>query len=186
LAGIAVSLSGEIPELNYHMESFTVSTHLTKEEFTKVVLRRLYRQTFAWIVSLVSIGILGYCIYNALNHSVNWADETNYMYWAFGLVFLQLPGIHYFQAKKTYAGNPRANQEVFYTFGEDVIRVRGEDFEGYIPWETLAKVEDVAPWTCLVTMDRALLIFRAQSFSEEQGTYIKRRLLDNSSYHPIP
>jgi hypothetical protein len=161
------------------MESFTVSTKLTKGEFITVVLRRFYRQAFAWIASLVSIGILVYCIYNARTHPVNWADETTYMFWAFGLVFLQLPGIHYFQARKTYAGNPRAGQQVFYTFGEDVIRVRGENFEGYIPWDNLAKVEKVDPWVCLVTMDRALLIFPAQSFSEEQGVYIKHRLQEN-------
>jgi hypothetical protein len=160
----------------HFMESFTVSMRLTRGEFTRVVLRRLYRQAFAWIVSLGSIGILGYCIYNAHAHPVNWADETTYMFWAFGLVFLQLPGIHYFQARKTYEKDPRAGQQIFYTFGEDVIRVKGNGFEGYIPWDTLDKLERMDPWLCLVTRDRALLIFPSQSFSEEQEIYIKQRL----------
>jgi len=160
------------------MESFTVSTRLTREEFTGVVLRRLYRQAFAWIVSLVSVGMLVYCIYNAHTHPVNWADETTYMFWAFGLVFLQLPGIHYFQARKTYAGNPRADQQLSYTFSEDLIHIRGEDYAGHLAWDNLANLEEVGPWICLVTTDRALLIFRAQSFSPEQGMYIKHRLQD--------
>lgn len=166
------------------MESFTVSTALSKDQFVHVVLRRLYRKASTWAISLVSLGILGYWIYKICTHAVNWADETSYMFGAFGLVFLQLPGIHFIQARKSYTANPRAGKPLAYTFEEAVIRVRGEDLDGYIPWENISHMERLSPWVCLVTKDKALLAFPAKVFSEEQLGYIQERLM--VSYQPIP
>lgn len=158
------------------MESFTVSTALSRDQFVHVVLRRLYRKASTWAISLVSLGILGYWVYKICIHAVNWADETSYMFGAFGLVFLQLPGIHFFQARKSYTANPRAGKPIAYTFEETVIRVRGEDLDGYIPWGNISHLERLSPWVCLVTKDKALLAFPAKVFSEEQLVYIRERL----------
>jgi len=156
------------------MEPFTISTRLTKSDFVKVALKRLYRQAYSWIVSLISIGILVYCIVTV--RSMNWSDEGSYMCWAFGLVFLQLPGLHYFKAKRTFVENPRINQPVNYTFDGDFIRVEGLDFEGYLAWNDVRKLEDLSRWICLVTKDHNVLIFQSGSFTEEQTQYIRSKV----------
>jgi len=107
---------------------------------------------------------------------MNWSDEGSYMFWAFGLVFLQLPGLHYFKAKRTFAENPRINQMVHYTFDGDFIRVEGNGFQGYLSWDDVKKLEDLNRWICLVTKDQNVLIFQSQSFTPEQSQYIRSKV----------
>lgn len=62
------------------------------------------------------------------------------------LMTIFLPGLIFWNAKRTFNANARFNESIYYTFDNTWIELKGESFESKFTWKKILKVKETKSW----------------------------------------
>ena len=153
------------------MEPFTASTLLTREDFTRCMLRQTYRKPYTIILTVAGVGIIILnLVSNYYRHSFNLFSLLP------GFFILLLPALQVYVARKTTFNKPALQFPVDYTFSDDGIRIKGMTFESSFAWLHILKVTDDPDFLLLYTTKSVAYFIKRDSVTPQQIDFIRSKV----------
>src|SRR5450631_770249 len=130
------------------MEDFSISTHLTANDYSKVMLLGLYKKP-----SFLILALLGFClVVTAIIDYfkiIKFYSDTHYFEMIGGLFLLLLPTLIVVIAVRQLLSNPSLLKEIKYTFSENGMMVQGLTFKGEFVWSHIIKQREISKFLIL-------------------------------------
>ena len=156
------------------MEAFSVITQLTKEQYSRLVLRQTYKQVYVRYLTIVGVIIFLTSILELL-HIIHIYSETPVFQFIFGLLVLTFPLLIMSQSKKAYDSNQKLQHDIKYTFREENINIQTFSSYGTFDWSNIIKTEEIGNYLFLYSGKTAAEIIEINKLSKEQLDYIKSK-----------
>ncbi|MBL7859246.1 MAG: YcxB family protein [Cyclobacteriaceae bacterium] len=86
---------------------------------------------------------------------------------AIGFVFILIPSVSIFQAKRNYNLNKNLREEIVYEFNVDNIIITGKTFKSTQRWSSLFKIKEMNDWILLYTDKIVAICVPKSAFSSE-------------------
>ena len=121
------------------METFTVTTRLTIDDYNIVMPRLILRNPFVIVINTLGVLFLLLAFFNAM-HIVNFRNNSNTEIFVTGLLLLALPIIMFYSAKRKLGNNDKLFKPATYVFTNEKIDVDSADYKGSLKWEEINKI----------------------------------------------
>ena len=157
------------------MPPFTVFNHISKKEYIAYVLQLTYRKWYIILITVFCIlGLLFYLL--DLLQVSDFYNETPVLMIAFAIYFLLIiPLLMRNKAGKNYASNRRIQQTITYTFSEEGIAFKGDDFEGQYSWNNVIKIKQTKKYLLLYLSRNAAELIKKDILTPQQQAHILTR-----------
>src|SRR4051812_48271477 len=110
------------------MEPFTITTHLSRSEFSSLIFWKYIKRPVTIIFSIM--GMITFLL-AALDFAgiIDIYPDQPWLELFIGLTVMLLPFLASLRARKQYDSLKRLHSDINYTFSEDRILVKGDEFE---------------------------------------------------------
>jgi len=158
------------------MQSFTISTLLTKEDFTKALLRQTYKKASAIIFLLLGIAIIGLSLFLYFIIPPPRTVSFDFTQVIVGLVIIVMPFLQVLMARKTTFKNPALQFPVEYTFTDDGLNVKGISFQSSFAWMHIVRVKHDPDFLLLFTNKTVAYFIKRETLTQPQIDFIKSKV----------
>jgi hypothetical protein len=157
------------------MEPFTITTHLSRSEFSSLIFWKYIKRPVTIIFSIM--GMITFLL-AALDFAgiIDIYPDQPWLELFIGLTVMLLPFLASLRARKQYDSLKRLHSDINYTFSEDRILVKGDEFESSYSWNTLRKFEERPGYVLLYHSKISAEIIHRKSLTEDQVIYIKSKI----------
>jgi hypothetical protein len=146
------------------MEDFSITTQLTANDYSKVMLVGLYKKPIFMLLAILGIYLIITVILDYFK-IISYYPETPYFEIFGGLFLLFLPAIIVIIAVRQFPSNPSLQKAIKYTFTENEMMVQGLTFKGEFLWEHIIKQKEIGNY---------LILYH----SKKMGNFVDKRKLD--------
>ncbi|HVX50115.1 MAG TPA: YcxB family protein [Chitinophagaceae bacterium] len=162
------------------MQPCTVSSLLTKQEYTRSLFRQIYRNPYYIIITILGVVIAGLKIaililggeYDGVNISL-------------GLFLILVPLLAGYITRRAALNNQWFQFSIDYTFSDDGIRIKGLTFESSIAWLHVVKIKDDNEFLLLHTSKTAGYLIKKDTLTQAQIDYIKSKVKNKGKQNNI-
>jgi hypothetical protein len=158
------------------MESFTVSTLLTKEDYTKCLLRQTYKKPATIIVGLIGLAFVAFNIVLFTLFPSPGDAYPNPAPAIFGLFIIASPFLQVIIARKNTFKNPALQFPVEYNFTDDGLNIKGISFQASFAWMHIASVKEDNDFLLLFSNKTVAYFIKKNSLTNEQIDFIKSKV----------
>src|SRR5215469_15136143 len=130
------------------MDSFSVTTLLTRKDYIKFICGELYKKPQFIIATLFGLFLITIVILNYLR-IINYSSEVPYTELFGGLFILIAPCVIALLTARGIYSNASLKHEISYTFLNDGIAVKGLTFESFLKWEHIIKQKQTKRYVLL-------------------------------------
>jgi hypothetical protein len=157
------------------MEPFTISTILTKKEYTNILFKEIYKRPFYIILTIAGIGI---AIMSALElvGAFNFHEESLFLKLGIGILLVLTPSVAVLIQKRNYYSNPANRQEITYTFCQEEVRVVKITSDSRIKWDHFIKFRQLNGFLLLYTNSKNAFFIKEDKLTQEQLVFIKSKI----------
>lgn len=147
------------------METITLTTVLSLDEYFKVNLRFFYSKWFG--KCLIGLGL--FFLFVGLMQSVSgFQEDFPWQIICIGLYLtIGFPISLYFSSRKSYRSNPRVSEQLTYTFDRDNIKITGESFSSIMSWDKIYQVSENKYAVLILTNPQVANIIPKRDFPEQ-------------------
>ena len=156
------------------MENFTVSTLLTKDDYTRCLFRTTYRKPGNIVTTIAGVVFIGISVYLSMRSGRDYSDFLTIA--IPGIFLIVSPVIQVFIARKNTFKNPALQFNVEYTFGDEGIGVKGISFESSFAWLHIFKVQEDREFLLLYLNKRGAYFIKKDVFTQQQIDFIKSKV----------
>ncbi|KAA2240736.1 YcxB family protein [Chitinophaga agrisoli] len=159
------------------MFPFTISSLLTKKEYTKAYIAAIYRKPLTLVITgaclLVAISdLLQYCGIPLLG--TYRPDLTNTLLVAFALVALPLSS--WMRASRYYDAQKKIQQVINYQFTDEGLTISGDKFTDQYTWQELHKIRVYIGFVYIYPVQGMGYVIPQKTFTTEQVAAIQQKM----------
>lgn len=159
------------------MTPFTVTNSISKSAYAKLSLRLTYQKPISIFLLVVGGIMFSYAMFSLLGVEVIGAlKEPSMFQLIFGTLFLLMPIMVFFQARKNYDTQPRLHHPITYTFTESELRTEGNGFSGNSSWSSFTKRQEIGKFILLYVSKSAAEILDTSLFTNDQLQFIRSKV----------
>lgn len=155
------------------MDSFTITTLMTRKDYTNYMIHEIYRKPYYLILTSIGIILIAMMVLQKA-HVANFHFGIEMLF--YGFVLLGIPLVNILMARKIYSSSESLNNEIKFTFREEGIAVRAATYEGFLRWEDIMKSKEVGGFLLLYSSKKSANFIRKDSLSKEQIDFIKSKI----------
>jgi hypothetical protein len=157
------------------MDDFTITTRLTKSDYTKYLYRELYKKPQFILATLVGLYLVVTVVLNYFN-IINYYSEIPVYETVFGVFILLGPTIIILIAAKGYISNPSLQHEIKYTFSDSGIIVQGLTFKSELLWTHIIKQKETNKFLILYSSKKLGNFIDKSKMTLLQKQFIKSKV----------
>lgn len=152
----------------------TVKTHITFKDFLNFNLKNSLPRMVIFTVLMVFVLIL-----NFNNNDFNTQELYKSVIISTVLVFIFVAVRSYFRLKTVYHSNQKIQEEIIYTFTNEMVGTKGETFESDFLWSSVHRVKENKDWFLIYQSKTTMNMVPKKYFSENEITNL-RKIIKNS------
>lgn len=163
------------------MTSFTVNIIISRKLFKNFQVaymnrfRPLYRTTGFWAgVVMLAMAIIS-PIVTRLSGNQDGEDRFILVFLFFPLFMILVRYLVYYKAGKTYDSNAKLQRPIQYTFDEQQVKLKGENFETIYPWSEAKKLKKTKDFIALFVTNTAAVIIPCDQVSDDEILFIEQQ-----------
>jgi hypothetical protein len=156
------------------MDSFTVTTLVTKKEYRKYLIGTLYKKPFTIIAMLLGLYMLFMAMADFQHLSFGTPDSF-LSDLGIGLFLVLFPVLVTLIASAKFRQNPSMHHEITYTFSEDAIIVKGLTFNSTLQWPHIIKLRETKKFLLLHPNRQTANFVDKSKLTDEQIAFIKSK-----------
>jgi hypothetical protein len=154
------------------MNSFTVTTLVTKKDYTAFLFAALYKKPVTIIASLIGL----YMLLMAALPSLFGNSDSLIFNLGFGLFLVLHPFIIASLLSRQFNANPEMRHEILYTFSEDSVVVKTLTCDSTVQWTHFIKLRETKKFLLLQHTKKAANIVDKTKLTQEQIQFIKSKI----------
>ena len=157
------------------METFTITTLLTKKDYTDYLFKEIYKKPLSILETFLGLAlIVTTCL--DLFHITGIYDDQPFLELGLGILLLVSPTISVLIARKSYYSNPSLSHDISYTFGEDDIKVKGLTFDSTLKWNHIVKLREFNGFLLLQSSKKSANFIKKDKLTQAQLDFIKDKV----------
>lgn len=163
-----------LPKNTTRMDAFSITTTLTKNDYTKFFYRETYKKPATIIAALAGVYLMLSSIIN-----IRQAGTDNYLDFleaVLGFFVLLVPTLAALTARRNAFSNPASGHPVTYTFSENSIHIKTFTTEVTATWQSYIKVKESSDFILLYNNKKLANFVKKDTLSAEQVAFIKSKV----------
>lgn len=156
------------------METFTVTTRLTMEDYNIVMPRLILRNPFVIVINTLGLLTLILAFFNAM-HIVQFRNNSNTEIFVTGLLLLALPILMFYSARRKLGNDPKIFKPVNYVFSNEKVDIDGMDYKASLKWGDIHKITATKLHVLIFTSRSDVKIIPRTVLTPEQVNEILQR-----------
>lgn len=162
------------------MNGFTINFILSRRQLQQYQAQyaRKFRSVVAWptlwfTVLLLVMGV--YFFAQKVTTGKEGSDPLIFFCFSVPAAYALMLFIARVRAGKTYDTNPRLHKPIDYTFNEQFVKMKGENFETSYPWPDVLKLKITKEFVVLFVSAYTAVVIPAEHITDDEVTFIKQQ-----------
>ncbi len=157
------------------MDDFTITTRITRADYSKFMYAALYKRPLFILVTLLALYLFFTVILNYFG-VIKFYTETPYFETTAALVILIGPTLIVIATSKGYVSHPSMHHGIMYTFKNDGISLQGQTFKSELSWAHIVKIKETKKYLLLYSSKKIGNFIDKSKLTAEQIQFIKSRI----------
>ena len=158
------------------MEDFTIKTKITKAKYRKYLYGEMYKKPQFLLITAFGFFLLIYALINYFQ-PINTNNDIPYFDISAGIFMLLAPTILVIIAIKSHYSNPSLQNDIYYTFGDAGVTIKGTTFETKYQWAHILKVKETKYYLLLFCSNKLGNFIDKSQLTTTQMHFIKSRVV---------
>ena len=157
------------------MEEFSITTRLSKKDYSKLMIIGLYKKPVFMITTISGLYLLATVIFDHAQ-LIHYYSEPPYFELISGLFILALPFLLATIAIKQFASNPSFRNDIKYTFADSGLSVEGITFKGEFLWTHFIKQKEINKFLILYQSNKKGIFIDKTKLTAGQLEFIRSKI----------
>ena len=157
------------------MDDFSITSRLTRKEYTKIMFAGIYKKPAFIIATLLGLYFIVTVIVDYFK-VVSFYADTPYFEIICGLFLLLSPTLIVLISVRQFISNPSFQNDIKYTFSENGLTVQGLTFKGEFVWTHIIKQKEIGNFLILYHTKRAGNFIDKSKLTTDQLNFIKTKV----------
>ena len=156
------------------MMNFSITSNLSKRDYTKVMFIGLYKRPVFIICTFVGLYLLTTVFLDYLN-VINYYNSPPLFEVICGLFLLFAPTLIVIMAVSQFKSNPSFQNDIKYTFSDDSIVIQGVTFKSEVSWAHIIKQKEIGKFLILYHTKKFGNFIDKATLTTDQLLFIKTK-----------
>lgn len=157
------------------MQEFSITTHLTTKDYTKIMFTGLYKRPVYILATVLGLYLFTTAFLDIFG-IIEWYSETPIYETALGLFLIASPTIIAVAAIQQFKSNPNFKDSITYTFGEDLVCCKAATFKTEFLWSNILKQKEMGNYLVLYQTKKTGIFIDKTQLTSEQIAFIKSKI----------
>ncbi len=162
------------------MNGFTINFILSRRQLQQYQAQyaRKFRSVAAWptLWFAVLLLIMGtYFVSQKITTGKEGSDPLIFFCFSVPAAFALMFFIARIRAGKTYDTNPRLHKPIDYTFNEQFVKMKGENFETSYPWPDVLKLKITKEFVVLFVSAYTAVVIPTEHITDDEVAFIRQQ-----------
>lgn len=157
------------------MNEFSITTQLTKEEYSEFFINTLYKKPVTIIFGLIGV----FLIVTSIADLTVYHEEEFYMNCftlILGIFVNLMPVMSWQLAIKNFSSNKVISQLLTYTFTNEKILVKGDTLDMAFAYLYIVKFKQTSKYLLLYQTNKAAIFIKKECLTDEQINFILSKI----------
>ncbi len=155
------------------MDSFTITTLITRKDYTNYMIHEIYRKPYYLILTFMGLILIAMMVLQKA-HVANFHFGIEMLF--YGLVLLVIPLVNILMARKIYNSSESLNNEIKFTFSEEGIAVTAFTYDGFLKWNHIIMSKEVGDFLLLYSSKKSANFIKKDNLTKDQIDFIKSKI----------
>ncbi len=148
------------------MDRIEIKSRVCKEAYVKLMMKLIYKRPATIFITLIGSAMLVFALLDIFNLMDAYEGFPTVPLILGTAAVVVLPLANYRVNSKNFDSNKRLQEEIEYSFEENLMSIKGESFDTTLTWDKAYKVTELSSWILLYQTKQVMNIIPKSAFSE--------------------